>query len=119
MYDSVTLHQMNLQGIAGRLEQSFAPTESSSHFLGSSLSSILRPIHASQELTRLVSIGWTLIWETADCVYWIAVSNVTHAAAGIRSHVHLHTSASHFTKPYLHNVPWKKTLNLISLNLRG
>ncbi len=58
-------------------------------------------INQSQELIRLVSIGWTLIWEAVDCVYWIAVSNVTHAAASVRSHVHLHTSASDFTKSYL------------------
>lgn len=61
-------------------------------------------IYPSHELTRLISIGWTLIWETGDCVCWIAVSNVTHAAAGVRSHVHLYTSASHFIRPYLLNV---------------
>jgi len=119
-YASVALQQINLKGVSGRSERSLAPTESVSHFLGSSLASAIFLIDASQELTRLVSIGCSLIWESVDCVYWIAVSNVTHAAASIRSHVHLHTSASHFAKPDLRNVrPLKETLHLISVKLWG
>lgn len=91
------LCQINLEGI-------FSHERAQNHFHICSFISFLHVqclIHSSRELTRLVSIGWTLIWETVDCVCWIAGSNVTHAAASVRSHVHLHTSASLFTKPYL------------------
>lgn len=41
---------------------------------------------------------------------------MTHVAASIRSHVHLHTSAAYYTKPYLLNVhpALEEILNSIS-----